>query len=197
MTTTIRVPGYKTPESQQVTISAPSVGTVVLPWWPDEIATSNIAGVYETQDRPGRAPLLMRSGDALYEVRIGCIVTVSDVETSDHTVAQVLDALATMATINAPVTVKIASRSGRYRITDLGITELDWDKAGSVLSAEVSLTLTTSSDAVIPVGPIKRKPRPGNGKGGGKDKPSHGGPNKPKKDKNRGGGGGGGLVRID
>jgi hypothetical protein len=201
VTVTVRLPGYRTPESQQVTISAPSVGTVVLPWWPDEIATSNIAGVYETQERPGRSPLLLRSGDSLYEMRVGCIVTVADVETSDHTVAQVLDALATMATIDSPVTVKLANRSGRYRVTDLGITELDWDKAGSVLSAEVSMTLVVASEAVIPVGPIKKKPRPGRGgnggggNGGGKDKPAHGGPNKPKRD--RGGGGGPGLTRVD
>ena len=201
MSLTVRLPGYKTPESQQVTISAPSVGTVVLPWWPDEIASSNIAGVYETQERPGRAPLLLRSADSLYEVRIGCIVTVADVETANHTVAQVLDALATMATIDAAVTVKLANRSARYRITDLGITELDWDRAGSVLSAEVSLTLIVASEAVIPIGPIKSKPRPGNGKGGGKcgskDKPAHGGPNKPKRDRGDRGGGGGSLTRID
>lgn len=195
MTATIRVPGYATPETLQVRLSAPSVGTVVLPWWPDDVATSNIAGVYETQERPGRTPLLLRAADSLYEVRIGCVVSISNPEVSDDNVATILDGLSTLATIESPVAVKMASRSGQYRITDLGITELDWDETGSPTSAEVSLTLVTASDAVVPVGPIKRKPRPGKDKGKGKDKPSHGGPNKKKNKKHQGGSGN--LTRVE
>lgn len=197
MTTTIRVPGYTTPESKQVRLSAPSVGTVVLPWWPDEVATSNIAAVYEEQQRPGRTPLLLRSGSSLHEVRIGCIVSVSNPEVTDDNVANVLDGLATLATVASPVSVKMASRTAQYRITDLGITELDWDETGAPIAAEVSLTLVTASDASVPVGPIKKKPsKPGKSDTG--TTPAHGGPNKKKKKGNQGGSASGpGLVRID
>jgi hypothetical protein len=158
LTTTVRVPGYASEVTRQVRISAPVIGEVVLPWWPDEIAGSNLAGIYETQDRPGRTPLLMRSGDPLGELRIGCIVATNNPEQPGN-VAQVLGALRRMALARKPVTVKLASRSARYRITDLGITELDWDGTGEPSQAEVSITMTAASDAVVPVGPIKRKPR--------------------------------------
>lgn len=159
MSVTIRVPGYATPESKQVRLSEQTAGTVVLPWWPDEIATSNIASVYEEQARPGREPLLLRSGDSLPELRIGCIVSTSDLS-QEGSVADVLTALRQLARARKPVKVKIASRSGQYRVTDLGITEMEWDAgSGDPSSAEVSLTLVTSSDAVVPVGPIKKKPR--------------------------------------
>lgn len=195
MTATIRVPGYATPEARQVRLSAPSVGTVVLPWWPEDVATTNLAAIYEEQARPGRTPLLLRSGDSLHEVRIGCIVSVTNPEWSDDNVAQVLDGLVTLAEVVTPVALKLATRSGQYRITDLGITELDWDETGAPVSAEVSLTLVSASDAAVPVGPIKRKqPPPGKGKGKG-NKPAHGGPNKKKDKKNQGGGAG--LTRVE
>jgi hypothetical protein len=158
LTTTVRVPGYASEVTRQVRISAPVIGEVVLPWWPDEIAGGNLAGIYETQDRPGRTPLLLRSGDPLGELRIGCIVATNNPEQPGN-VGQVLGALRRMAVVKKPVTIKLASRSGRYRITDLGITELDWDSTGQPSQAEVSITMTAASDAVVPVGPIKRKPR--------------------------------------
>ena len=158
MSVTIRVPGYESDLGRQVQISAPVLGTVVLPWWPDEIADSNLAGVYETQDRPGRAPLLLRSGDPLPELRIGCIVSTSNTGQTGN-VAALLAGLRRLALAKKPVTVKLASRSAPYRMTDLGITELDWDSDGQPSSAEVSLTLTSASDAVVPVGPIKKKPK--------------------------------------
>jgi hypothetical protein len=155
---TIRVPGYQSEVTRQVRISAPAVGEVVLPWWPDEIGASNLAGIYETQDRPGRTPLLLRSGDPLPELRIGCIVTTVNTGQAGN-VASVLTALRALATAKKPVSVKLASRSAAYRITDLGITELDWDTDGQPSSAEVSITMTSASDAAVPVGPIKKKPQ--------------------------------------
>jgi hypothetical protein len=155
---TIRVPGYSSRTKQQLRLSAPAVGTVVLPWWPDEVAASNLAGVYEEQPRPGRRPLLLRSGDPLPEMRIGCIVSTSNADRRGN-VAKVLSGLRRLAVVKTPVTVKLATRSGRYRIVDLAITELEWDSKGQPSNAEVSLTLTTGSDAAVPVGPIKKKPK--------------------------------------
>ena len=158
MSTTYRVPGYASEVTRQVQLVARVLGTVVLPWWPDEIADSNLAGIHETQDRPGRTPLLLRSGNPLPELRIGCVVSTSNTG-QDGNVAELLAGLRRLALAKNPLTVKLASRSAPYRITDLGITELDWDSDGQPSSAEVSITLTSASDAVVPVGPIKRKPR--------------------------------------
>jgi hypothetical protein len=158
MSATISVPGYQSEITRQVRISTPVLGTVVLPWWPDEIASGNLAGVYEEQARPGRAPLLLRSGDPLPELRIGCIVSTTSADAAGN-VGQVVAGLRRLALAKKPVDVKLASRSGQYRITDLGITELDWDSNGEPSSAEVSLTLLSASDAAVPVGPIKKKPK--------------------------------------
>lgn len=155
MAVTIRVPGYRSNITRQARLFAPTIGTVVLPWWPDEISGSNLAGIYETQERPGRTPLLLRSGDPLPEVRIGCVVSTAAADRGN--VQRTLTYLGRMSRTRATVTLKLASRAGRYRVTDLGITELDWDKVGNPSSAEVSMTLISASDAAVPVGPVKKK----------------------------------------
>lgn len=157
MSATVRVSGYAGKVTRQMRITAPTVGTVVLPWWPDDISLDGLAGIYETQDRPGRAPLLLRSADPLPELRVGCIVSTKNMGAPGN-VSKTLIALRRMAVVKKPVTVKLASRSGRYRFTELGITELEWDRNGQPSSAEVSMTFTRESDAAIPVGPI-RKPK--------------------------------------
>jgi hypothetical protein len=155
---TVRVAGYTSDVKRQVRLAAPTIGTVVLPWWPDEVAESNLAGIYEEQLRPGRRPLFLRSGDPLPELRIGCIVSTTSAEGPGN-VATVLQGLRRMAVAKKPVTARLASRSARYRVSDLGITELDWDPKGEPTSAEVSLALVAASDAAVPVGPIKKKPK--------------------------------------
>ncbi len=160
MAATIRVPGYTATATRQARLYAQGVGTVVLPWWPDEIAHAAIAPLYETQDRPGRAPLLLRSGDSLAEVRIGCLISTTTAEINGvGNVSAVLNGLRAAAQSKKPVNLRLASRKSQYRVTDLGITELDWDDKGQPISAEVSMTLTSASDAAVPVGPIKKKPK--------------------------------------
>lgn len=163
MAVTVRVPGYRSNIQRQARLFAPTIGTVVLPWWPDEIASSNLAGIYETQERPGRTPLLLRSGDPLPEIRIGCIVSTESAQRGN--VQRTLTYLGRLARTRVPVTLKLASRAGRYRITDLGVTELDWDREGNPSSAEVSMTLISASDAAVPVGPVKQKKKKGKGNG--------------------------------
>lgn len=158
MSVTVRVEGYASDITRQVRISAPTIGEVVLPWWPDEVSASNLAGIYDEQARPGRTPLLLRSGDPLPEVRIGCIVSTQSAD-KRGSVTNVLDGLRRLALASKPVDLKVASRAGEYRITDLGITELEWDVDGQPSSAEVSLTLVSASDAAVPVGPIPKKPK--------------------------------------
>jgi|LakMenE18May11ns_1017448.scaffolds.fasta_scaffold9450342_2 hypothetical protein len=151
-------------DTRQIKLTTDRIGTVVLPWWPDEIAWSGMAATYAEQERPGRRPLLLRQGVGLEELRIGTVVRPADLVTSSKgemgvAVSQVLDTLREMSRAVAPCTASIAGRSATYRITDLGITELEWDGGGQPIVAEVSLTLVQASDAAIPVGPIKRPRR--------------------------------------
>lgn len=156
-------------ERRQVRLTSSRLGTVVLPWWPDEIAWGSMAATYEEQERPGRLPLLLRSGVGLEELRIGTVVRPRDLEGSgtgaatSPTVASILDTLRGMSRAIMPITVSIAGRSSSYRMTDLGITEIEWDSAGNPLAAEISITLKAASEAVVPVGPVK-----GKGKGRGR-----------------------------
>lgn len=157
-------------DQRQVRLTSPQLGTVVLPWWPDEIAWGNMANTYDEQERPGRTPLLLRSGAGLEELRVGTVVRPRDLEGSGDvgtsggtdispTISTMLDTLRAMSRARQPITVAIAGRSALYRITDLGLTELEWSATGHPLVAEVSLTLKAASEAAVPVGPIKRPKR--------------------------------------
>lgn len=171
-TATVRAAGAL--DQRQIKLTADRIGTVVLPWWPDEIAWSGMAATYEEQARPGRLPLLLRSGAGLQELRIGTVVRPRDLggeravssdgaasarsgESLSPAISSILDTLRLMSRAVKPVTVSIAGRSGSYRITDLGITELEWSTEGSPLVAEISLTLLQASEAAVPVGPIRGK----------------------------------------
>lgn len=157
-------------DQRQVRLTSGQLGTVVLPWWPEEITWGGMAATYDEQERPGRKPLLLRTGAGLEELRIGTIVRPRDLEGSGDvgtsggtdvspTISTMLYTLRAMSRAQQPITVAIAGRSALYRITDLGITELEWSSSGSPLVAELSLTLKAASEAAIPVGPIKRPGR--------------------------------------
>ena len=149
------------PDQRQVKLTAPRIGTVTLPWWPDEIAWSGMASTYDEQERPGRRPLLLRQGVGLEELRIGTVVRTRDIEgvggIEATSISDTLTKLRAMSRAVKPVTVSLAGRSAAYRITDLGITELEWNTDGYPLVAEISLTLLEASEAAVPVGPIRGK----------------------------------------
>lgn len=149
-------------DARQIKLTTDRIGTVVLPWWPDEIAWAGMTATYAEQERPGRRPLLLRQGVGLEELRIGTVVRPADVEGTGSTgvpVSRILDTLRQMSRAVAPCTASLAGRSASYRITDLGITELEWGADGHPIVAEVSMTLLQTSDAAVPVGPIKRRGR--------------------------------------
>lgn len=156
-------------DQRQVRLTSGQLGTVVLPWWPEEITWGGMAATYDEQERPGRKPLLLRTGAGLEELRIGTVVRPRDLagsgtvgaagEDMSPSISSILDALRAMSVARQPITVAIAGRSALYRMTDLGITELEWSSSGSPLVAELSLTLKAASEAAIPVGPIKRPGR--------------------------------------
>ena len=133
--------------------------TVILPWWPDEVAWNQMAYAWGEQNRPGRAPLLLLEAQTLPEVQIGFILAyrsnrfVEDAASIQPT----LDALRKTAVSGQPAQLMLAARdTGRWRVTDFSYTELEWAAEGSPLRAEVSLTLKRAQDAAAPVGPVRR-----------------------------------------
>jgi phage protein U len=138
--------------------------TVVLPWWPDEIAWSSLADEWTDIQRPGRHPLVVREGETLQEITLG--FTMAKKATTfvgdGGSVLPDLQALNTMSRGDIPVQLMLAARdTGRWRITDFSFTELDHASDGQITKAEVSMTIRRASDASAPVGPVparKRKP---------------------------------------
>lgn len=132
----------------------------VLPWWPEEISWSALAQSWSEQQRPGRAPLLLKEGSTLPEMTIGFIAAnrATTYVGDGGSVHGLLKTINLMAISDTPVQMMLASReAGRFRITDYAITELEHDTAGNPTRAEVSLTVKHAMDAAAPIGPVSAK----------------------------------------
>lgn len=133
--------------------------TVILPWWPDEVAWSQMAYAWGEQNRPGRAPLLLLENQTLPEVQVGFILAYrSTLFVEDApSIQPTLNDLRAIAISGEPAQLMLAARdTGRWRVTDFSYTELEWAAEGSPIRAEVSLTLKRAQDAAAPVGPVRR-----------------------------------------
>lgn len=136
--------------------------TVVLPWWPDDITHAQLASQWIEQPRPGRDPLLLRESTVLEELSIGFVLVnrsrlyVEDAGDVDATLA----ALRIVAVGVAPVQLLLASRdTGRWRVINFDVTELDHSPLGLPLKVDVNIILKRAQDASAPIGPVPaRKP---------------------------------------
>lgn len=136
-------------------IYTPSVGVTHLPWIPTEIAVSNLAAAWEEGNRPGRTPVLRRTGLNLPKTRLAFTVT-----NGGGSIAQTLAELAAhAAAADSSSLLFAAANRGVQHITELSATETDWDQYGNPVKATVDMTLTAASDASVPIGPVKKKRR--------------------------------------
>lgn len=142
--------------------------TVTLPWWPDEISWASLAQSWSEQQRPGRAPLLLKDAQTMPEISLGFMLSNRDTNFvgDGGSILQTMKDLDSMAKSDLPVQLMLAARdAGRFRITDLSITELDHNSTGEPLTAEVSMTIKRSTSVAAPIGPVpprkKKKPRKG------------------------------------
>jgi hypothetical protein len=137
-------------------ILCPPNPDLVLPWWPTEIENTDWAAAYVETPRPGRTPLLTRSADPLPSLRMSFTIHAGNVNTP---VTAWVDQIRDLSTALPVCQLMLgASDRGRWRITDVGVTELEWADDGEPSMVDVAMTLRAASDAVIPVGPIKKKP---------------------------------------
>lgn len=141
--------------------------TAVLPWWPEEITWSQLAQTWSEQQRPGRAPLLLKEAQTLPEISIGFVAANKDTTFvgDGGSVLPLMKTLDQMAKSQTPVQLMLAARdAGRFRITDYSVTELDHDSAGNPIKAEISLLIKRAQDASAPIGPVPaRKKKSGRG----------------------------------
>lgn len=157
---TLTVPIVPDPARQARLIGSGT--TIVLPWWPDDITHAQLADLWIEQPRPGRDPLLLREQRVLPELTLRFIVAnksrfyINDAADVDST----LMALRTIASGIGVVQLMLASRdTGRWRVVNFDITELDHSPLGLPLKADVHLILKRAQDASAPVGPVPaRKP---------------------------------------
>jgi hypothetical protein len=151
------LPGRVSGVSDRARLVCPGVGTLELPWWPDEVESSGLAAGYAETARPGRAPLLRRASDPLPATRI--TFTVSGTGLSQSAV-QWTDLVRTLAAAK-PVVQLLLGRSdrGAFRVVDASIVEREWAPNGDPAVADVTLELRSASDAAIPVGPVPKRPR--------------------------------------
>lgn len=131
--------------------------TVTLPWWPDEIAWNTMAYSWTEQPRPGRAPLLLQEARTLPEISIGFVLAFKPTNFvfDAPSIQPTINDLRAIATSETPTQLMLAARdTGRWRITDFAITELDHAPEGSPIRADVSMTLKRAQDAAAPIGPV-------------------------------------------
>lgn len=151
------LPGRAVAGSQQARLICPSIGTLTLPWWPEEIENTGWAAGWAETERPGRAPLLTRSSDPLPSLRIPFTLRGN---TPDTSVQDELDIVRALAAAKPVVQLMLGQADrGQWRIIEAANTETDWAANGEPSVVDVILQMRAASDASIPVGPIRKKPK--------------------------------------
>lgn len=152
-----KIPGKVISENQRARLICPGVGTLTLPWWPSEVEGSGWAANWAETERPGRAPLLTRASDPLPSVRLAFTLRTGSVTES---IQDDLDMVQELSAAKPVIQLMLGqSNRGQWRITDAGANEVDWAANGEPSVADVIITMREASDASIPVGPIKKKPK--------------------------------------
>lgn len=134
--------------------------SVTLPWWPDAIEWSELTASWNEQPRPGRAPLLLKEANRLPQITIDCIVASrSTTFVGDGgSVQSIVSTLRTMAASELPTQLMLAARdTGRWRLIEMQVNELDHDTDGNPVKVELSLSLKRAQDVAAAIGPIPPK----------------------------------------
>lgn len=144
--------------SGQVALVCPGVGTLVLPWWPEQLPRSGGGRTWSEVSRPGRTPLLVSDGLSLVEYQVSYLLREVDstIPVTEH--LAMLDALA--ATDQAMVLMAGDTNRGLFHLSEPSVVEVLHTEAGECTVADVSCTLKQASDAVVNLGPVPTRPNP-------------------------------------
>lgn len=127
-------------------------GLLRLPFVPEAISTSDAADVWETIDRPGRKPILIRSGKNLEKLSFA-----ARLYSGGRSIAGMQKQLRQLAASQDPIVVTFADDDrGVFRITGLAFTDTDETSGGKPTESVADIELTEDSDAAPVVGPVPR-----------------------------------------
>jgi len=150
-------PAVTYPERARLEIPSLSA-TLELPWWPSEVEYSGLAADYVETPRPGRSPLVTRSGEQSEKLRIAFTLRENDVNVSVRGYVEALRVIARAKPL-AQLMLGVQNR-GLWHITEAGYVETDWAANGEPSVVDVILQLIyPGDDAGIVVGPIRPKRR--------------------------------------
>lgn len=161
------------PPQRKASIATASGRRIVLPFAPNGVTVDGWADSFTTLDRPGRSPLVVRTGDGLPSLSFDVILARRSLESP---VEDYLDQLRSVAASGERLAIAGLSKyeAGPWRLTGCQVT-LEQRQAGTnrISRATASLTFLAAVDPVTKVGPIsggavKPKPKP---KGGSSKKP--------------------------
>lgn len=135
---------------QGALLYCPGVATLVLPWWPTEVGRTPRSRVWVEQERPGRAPLLLTTGETLAEYRLSFLLRHTDIAQS---VQSWVDAFEAIAASDVPVALVMgASDRGLFQLVGPDMQEVAHADDGTPSAVDVSATLKRASRATVNVG---------------------------------------------
>ena len=113
--------------------------TFSAPYAPREVEYSGYESVYQEVERPGRQPLLRKSGEALRRISMEIFVGSKDIEASVNQQIRLLERLAASP---LPIKIEYEPRTyGSWRIETLSYSSVDRTSVGNNISrALVSIT---------------------------------------------------------
>lgn len=144
---------------------------LVLPYAPRGSSLGGWADTWETQERPGRRPLVTRNGEGLEVLGFDVLLAHPDHQTS---IEGLLAQLRALAGSGERITILGMSprERGPWRLESVSVTaELRQHGTNHITRATVALGFLEASDANPRLGPVtggkkKRKKNPGKGKAG-------------------------------
>lgn len=138
---------------------------LVLPYAPNEVEHSGLADTFDTLDRPGRKPLLTRTGEGLHVCSFDILLAHPD---HQQPVEGLLATLCRIADSGERVTLSLSALEAgvSWKLTDVTLnTALRQHGTNAVTRATAALTFTEASDATVNVGPLTGGHKPSGGKG--------------------------------
>ena len=132
-------------------------GLLRLPLIPVSRSVGDAHDVWERIDRPGRRPLLVRTGKNLETLAFA-----AELYDRGRSVASFQRLLRKLSRSEDPIVVTLSAQDmGVFRMTGLAFTDTEENDAGQPTRSVADIELTEDSDASPVVGPVPR----GKGKG--------------------------------
>lgn len=156
-----------------------------VPYAPLSVTHDSLAPTYATSERPGRVPLLERSGEPLPTMSFTLFLGSKNLQQDIDAQLKFFENMSKYQN-RLGITGYGTMEAGLWRITSLSISVLQRTVSNHVSRANVDVTFTRASDAAVRVGPVSGGVKPPksnqdskNGSGGVK-KPIKPAPSKPR-----------------